>query len=142
MNKYITTIFLCLIFFYNSTAQITSEPICPEGYKYSDDDVIISTIQYFDTLYCIHNINVSHEYIRSHIFANKAEFFSGLIRLICPQWISAKKSSPNTCSSLIPSIKKRLVHLYTESFCLLFTIVSYIFESKTHLQTHSGLTLL
>lgn len=75
MNKYITTIFLCLIFFYNSTAQITSDPICPEGYKYSDDDVIISTIQYFDTLYCIHNINVSHEYIRSHIFANKAEFF-------------------------------------------------------------------
>lgn len=46
-----------------AVVQITSDRIYSVSYQYSDDDVIISDIQYFDTLYHISNVNVSDEYI-------------------------------------------------------------------------------
>lgn len=67
-----------------AVAQITSDRIYSESYQYSDDDVIISDIQYFDTLYHISNVNVSDEYIRTHIFDNSAEFYFWSDSLVLP----------------------------------------------------------
>ena len=53
-----------------AVAQITSDRIYSVSYQYSDDDVIISDIQYFDTLYHISNVNVSDEYIRTQLFSD------------------------------------------------------------------------
>ena len=94
MRKHFIVIFLWLLFCDMAAAQITSDRINSESYKYSDDDVIISTIQNFDTLYCIINVNVSHEYMRKHIFANTAEFYFWSDTLdLPPKNISKKKFS-------------------------------------------------
>ena len=53
-----------------AVVQITSDRIYSVSYKYSDDDVNISDIQYFDTLYHISNVNVSDEYIRTQLFSD------------------------------------------------------------------------
>ena len=46
-----------------AVVQITSDRIYSVSYQYSDDNVNISDIQYFDTLYHISNVHVSDEYI-------------------------------------------------------------------------------
>lgn len=75
-------------------AQVASDRMNSESYRYSDDDVIISTIQYFDTLYHISNVNVSGKYIRTHIFDNAADFYFWSDSLdLPPQNISKKKFS-------------------------------------------------
>ena len=79
-----------------ATAQITSDRTYSESYKYSDDDVIISDIQYFDTLYHIYNVSVSYEYIRTHIFDNSAEFYFCSDSLVLPPMnISKEKFAQN-----------------------------------------------
>lgn len=75
MKKRIIALFYGCFFCSMAVAQITSDRIYSVSYQYSDDDVIISDIQYFDTLYHIYNVNVSLEYIRTHIFDNSAEFY-------------------------------------------------------------------
>ena len=84
MKKRIIALFYGCFFCSMAVAQITSDRIYSVSYKYSDDDVIISDIQYFDTLYHISNVNVSDEYIRTHCFDNSAEFYFWSDSLILP----------------------------------------------------------
>ena len=84
MKKRIIALFYGCFFCSMAVAQITSDRIYSVSYQYSDDDVIISDIQYFDTLYHISNVNVSDEYIGTHCFDNSAEFYFWSDSLILP----------------------------------------------------------
>ena len=70
MKKRIIVFFMAVFFCSMAVAQITSDRIYSKSYQYSDDDIIISDIQYFDTLYHISNVNVSDEYIGTQLFSD------------------------------------------------------------------------
>lgn len=91
MKKRIIALFYGCFFCSMAVAQITSDRIYSVSYKYSDDDVIISDIQYFDTLYHISNVNVSDEYIRTHCFDNSAEFYFWSDSLVLPPMSISKE---------------------------------------------------
>ncbi|MBQ7551292.1 MAG: hypothetical protein IJT04_07180 [Bacteroidales bacterium] len=91
MRKHFIVIFLWLLLWDMAVAQITPDRINTENSECSDDDVIISTIQNFDTLYYIINVTVSPEYMRKHIFANVAEFYFWSDTLDLPPKKNSKK---------------------------------------------------
>ena len=68
-----------------------------DGYVYSEKDVIISTVQHFDTLYCFYNLKRILLSSRTAFLIIKLNCIIGLTHLTYLKKLSAEENLPRTC---------------------------------------------
>lgn len=140
----LTWLFLCKI----SMAQKKTD-----SYVYSEKDVIISTVQHFDTLYCFYNLKKNPPFVKNRIFDNQAKLYYWSDTLDIPQkTISGRKFAKNMLKPhsfhkevgytflhrvILPAIKDSMLYYrvknsFTDEWQPHSSIVKIIEEGEAH----------
>ena len=124
-----------------------------DGYVYSEKDVIISTVQHFDTLYCFYNLKKNPPFVKNRIFDNQAKLYYWSDTLDIPKkTISGRKFAKNMLKPhsfhkevgytflhrvILPAIKDSMLYYrvknsFTNEWQPHSTIVKIIEEGEAH----------